>query len=196
MDDLEQLNSVIISEANRILHDYGLLQIMSRHGTPVLTGSYVLELMTWRDLDIYLETNEMTNQRFFQLGDELVSSLKPHRMHYRNEFIGRTPTLPAGLYWGIYTSSLGFPEEWKIDIWAIDAKQVNDLQRQLNELKDRIGHDKRPPILAIKNHFCRHPEYRRKFTSSDIYSAVIKEGIASVGEFSQWLEVNKGIISD
>jgi hypothetical protein len=196
MDDLEQLNSVIISEANRILHDYGLLQIMSRHGTPVLTGSYVLELMTWRDLDIYLETNEMTNQRFFQLGDELVSSLKPHRMHYRNEFIGRTPTLPAGLYWGIYTSSLGFPEEWKIDIWAIDAKQVNDLQRQLNELKSRIDQDKRPPILAIKNHFCRHPEYRRKFTSSDIYSAVIKEGIVSVGEFSQWLEVNKGILSD
>ena len=193
MDDLEQLNSVIISEANQILHYHGLIQIMSRHGTPNLTGSYVLGLMTWRDLDIYLETNEMTNQRFFQLGNELASSLKPHRMHYRNEFIGRTSTLPAGLYWGIYTSSLGFTEEWKIDIWAIDSKQVNTLQRQLNELKARIKRDNRPPILAIKNHFCRHPEYRRKFTSSDIYSAVIEEAIESVGEFSRWLEVNKGI---
>jgi len=79
---------------------------------------------------------------------------------------------------------------------AIDAKQVNDLQRQIDELKARIGQDKRPPILAIKNHFCRHPEYRRKFTSSDIYHAVIEESIESVGEFSQWLEVNKGILSD
>jgi len=152
--------------------------------------------MTWRDLDIYLETNEMTNERFFRLGDELASSLKPHRMHYRNEFIGRTSTLPAGLYWGIYTSSLGFPEEWKIDIWAIDSKQVNTLQRQLDELKSRIDQDNRPLILAIKNHFCRHPEHRRKFTSSDIYHAVTEEGIKSVGDFSQWLKVNRGILSD
>lgn len=196
MDDLEQLNSVIISEANRILHDYHLLQILSKYGSPALTGSYVLELMTWRDLDIYLETNEMTKGKFFQLGSELASILKPHRMHYRNEFIGRTSTLPAGLYWGIYSSSLGFPEEWKIDIWAIDSNQVNTLQSQLDELKSRIDRDKRPPILTIKNHFCRHPEYRRRFTSSDIYNAVIEEGIESVGEFSQWLEINKGILSD
>ena len=196
MDDLEQLNSTIISEANQILHDHGLLHIIGKYGTPVLTGSYMLELMTWRDLDIYLATNELTEGKFFQLGNELASSLKPHRMHYRNEFIGSTPTLPAGLYWGIYTSSLGFPDEWKIDIWAIDSNQVNTLQRQIDELKARIGQDKRPPILAIKNHFCRHPEYRRKFTSSDIYHAVIEESIESVGEFSQWLEVNKGILSD
>jgi hypothetical protein len=196
MDELEKLNATITSEADKILHDHGLLQIMSRHGTPVLTGSYVLGLMTWRDLDIYLETNEMTEGKFFQLGNELASSLKPHRMHYRNEFIGRTSTLPAGLYWGIYTSSLGFPDEWKTDIWAIDSNQVNTLQRQLDELKSRIDQDKRPPILAIKNHFCKHPEYRRKFTSSDIYHAVIEEGIRSVGEFSQWLKVNRGILSD
>ena len=192
MDDLEQLNSTIISEANKILHDCRLLRILGKYGTPALTGSYVLGLMTWRDLDMYLETNNMTEGRFFQLGGEIALSLKPNRMHYRNEFVGRTSTLPTGFYWGIYTTSLGFSDEWKIDIWAIDPKQVHTLQSQLDELKSRIDQDKRPLILAIKNHFCRHPEHRRKFTSSDIYHAVIEEGIRSVREFSQWLKANRG----
>ena len=77
MDELEKLNSTIISEANKILYDQGLLEILGKYGNPVLTGSYVLELMTWRDLDIYLGTNQMTESRFFQLGVEIALCLKP-----------------------------------------------------------------------------------------------------------------------
>ncbi len=193
MGELEKLNSTIIGEANKILYDYGLLQILDGYGKPFVTGSYVLELMTWRDLDIYLETDEMTESSFFRLGADIALRLKPSRMHYRNEFIAETPGLPLGLYWGIYVSGLNFPEEWKIDLWAIDSGQRNILQKDLDELRIKIGEDRKPAILAIKNHFCRHPEYRRKFTSMDIYHAVIEENIKSVEDFAGWLYKNKEV---
>ncbi len=195
MNDLEKLNSTLITEANEILHEYGLLQILSKYGNPIITGSYSLNLMTWRDLDIYLEADEMTEERFFNLGKEIVVRLKAHRMHFRNEFISKTPNLPVGFYWGIYIT-LNFSDVWKIDVWAIDSNQINLYQKELNDLKSRIDEEKRPIILMIKHHFCKHPEYRRKFAARDIYHAVIAENVNSTKQFSEWLRSKKGILCD
>lgn len=188
MNELEELNFTIIAEADKILHDHGLLKILEKYGNPVLTGSYVLGLMTWRDLDIYLETDDITVSEFFKLGEEIAQSLNPVKMHFRNEYIGNTQGNPKGLYWGIYTIIPDFPEEWKIDVWAIDTDQVNELQKQVNILQSRITEREREAILLIKNHFCRHPAYRKDFTSTDIYNAVIEDGITTTYDFSKWLK--------
>ena len=193
MDELERLNTIITSETDRILHDRGLLAVLSKYGNPVFTGSYVLGLMTWRDLDIYLEANEMTEAGFFQLGQDIALCLKPHRMHYRNEFVGKTPDLPIGFYWGIYINDLDFPDIWKIDIWSMDSHQIELHLKEFDTLKSRISPDNRPIILSIKHRYCQHPEYRRGFTSRDIYHSVIEEGVKSVKEFSQWLQDHKQI---
>ncbi len=193
MNELEKQNLVIVNEANKILYDYGLLEILGKYGNPVPTGSYVLGLMTWRDLDIYIETDEMTESRFFRLGGEVASALKPQRMHYRNEFLGKTPDLPVGFYWGIYASGLVSPEEWKIDLWAIGSEQRKSFQKSMDELRASIDEKCHLVILEIKDHYWRHPEYRKKFGSVDIYRAVIEEDIKSVREFAKWLEENKGI---
>lgn len=195
MNELEKLNSIIVGEANKILYDHGLLRILGKYGNPVPTGSYVLGLMTWRDLDIYIETDEVTESKFFQLGSEVASALKPQRMHYRNEFLGRTPELPVGFYWGIYVTGLVSIEEWKIDLWAIDSEQRKSLQEDFDKLRASINEESRLIILEIKNHFYTHPEYRRKFGSVDIYQAVIEEGVKSVEEFAGWLRENKGVTS-
>jgi len=193
MDELEKLNATITSEADKILQDHGLLAVLSKYGNPVVVGSYVLGLMTWRDLDISLETNEMTEARFFKLGREIALCLKPRRMQYRNEFVGKTPDLPTGYYWGIDTGSLESPDAWNIDIWALDSQEMELRQKEFDDLRSRISIDDRPAILTIKHHFCQHSEYRRAFTSVDIYHAVLEEGIRTVKEFSQWLEDKKGI---
>lgn len=193
MDNLKELNNQLKSEANRILYDHGLDAILSNYGSPVLWGSYILDLMTWRDLDIYLETNEMTTQKFFQLGQDIASNLKPLRMHYRDEFVGKTPGNPEGLYWGIYLTLPKIPEEWKVDIWCMDTHHLLQHQKEFNALKESITDNYRPAILEIKAHFHGHPEYRRGFVSVDIYQAIIKDNVRSIDEFSQWLQKNKQI---
>ena len=135
----------------------------------------------------------MTEERFFELGKEILLSLRPERMHYRNEFIMRTPDLPTGLYWGVYTT-LSFPGIWKIDIWAMDSDQIDVRQRKIDELRSKINEDNRGTILEIKGHFCQHPEYRKRFYALDIYRAVIEEDVRSIRGFSEWLEKNKGVV--
>ncbi len=149
--------------------------------------------MAWRDLDIYLETDEITEKQHFLMGQDIASKLKPHSMHYRNELIGNTPGNPIGLYWGVYTRALDFPDTWKIDVWTLDSPQIERHQKEFESLKARISPENRPVILAIKHHFYRHPEYRRGFTSMDIYNAVTEGGIRTVAAFSEWLKEHKGI---
>ncbi|MDU0206457.1 hypothetical protein ACYEXS_32085 [Paenibacillus sp. MAH-36] len=56
---LEALNSLIKTEADGILHENGLIRILEGYGKVFISGSYLLDLMTWRDLDIYLANDKM-----------------------------------------------------------------------------------------------------------------------------------------
>jgi hypothetical protein len=69
---LVKQNKRIKEEADTILHEKRLLEILNDFGKPYVSGSYALDLMTWRDLDIYLETDLISEQRFFHLEGSYV----------------------------------------------------------------------------------------------------------------------------
>jgi len=120
----------IRTEADDILRS-GLLSVLGSHGEVHIVGSYVLGLMTWRDLDIHVVREDLDVRTFFDLGREIAGLLKPHRMHFRDESTVGTPCLPRGYYWGIY---LGDERSgaWKIDIWQTN-RQAFDLVRSFGE---------------------------------------------------------------
>lgn len=192
INELEKLNAGLKSEADMVLYEYGLLGILKKFGKPIIHGSYSLNLMTWRDLDIYLENDGMDIEQFFNLGMRIAEKLKPRRMSFRNEFIGKTTDLPRGLYWGIY-ALLSFSDEWKIDIWALDSDQIKTHTKKFEALKTKIDERNRQSILIVKNHFCKHPKYRKDFFSSDIYESVIEDDVKTIEEFSEWLKQKRGV---
>src|SRR5437867_12506587 len=95
--DLDQITKEIHAEADELLDQIGLRKILQKYGNVHVTGSYSLGLMTWRDLDIYLENGAITENDFFQLGREIANLLSPVKMSFRNERISKTPGLPIGL---------------------------------------------------------------------------------------------------
>ena len=131
---LLQLNTTIKKEAEEILFRKGLFKRLGAFGVPHLSGSYALGLMTWRDLDIYLETEHISDVDFFKLGGEISNLLQPVKMSFRNELIAKTPGLPAGLYWGIY---LGDERQgaWKVDMWAANSTEFKRLKQYCNDIK-------------------------------------------------------------
>lgn len=149
--------------------------------------------MTWRDLDISLEMKELDETKFFQMGGRIASTLKPWRMSYRNEVLAMTPDLPSGFYFGVHTSILGGPEEWKIDIWAIDVNEMVQRKKELADLQAGTKGTLKRIILEIKNYYCKHPEYRYGFHSLDVYQAVIEAGIKTSAGFAKWMKETKGL---
>jgi hypothetical protein len=181
----------IRTEADHILQS-GLLSILGRHGEVHIVGSDVLELMTWRDLDIHVVREDLDVGTFFGLGGEIASLLKPHRMHFRDESTVGTPGLPRGFYWGVY---LGDERggAWKIDIWQTDRQAFDLVRRFGEELSAPLTDTNRAVILEIKAACWRHPQYRRGFTSADVYAAVFDRGVRDVQGFAPDLRHTKGI---
>jgi len=179
------------TEADRLLAS-GLIDALSLHGTVHVVGSYALDLMTWRDLDIHIVRETLDVADFFVLGGRLAGLFDPPRMHFRNELVAATPGLPRGLYWGVY---LGDERAgaWKIYVWLTNLEGFEAVRAFCDALSSRLTDDTRRAILAIKQAAWRHPEYRRGFTSSNIYSAVLDRGVRHPDGFWQDLEATAGI---
>lgn len=186
------LNDEIHAEAKRIL-DSGLRALLAESGEVHVVGSYALGLMTWRDLDIHVVHDEPGVETFFRLGGQIAALLHPHRMHFRDELQVGTPNLPRGLYWGVY---MGDERRgaWKIDIWQTNQAGFESVRRFGEHIEGRLEASSRAAILAIKTACWTHPEYRRGFTSADVYSAVLDRGVRDVGAFWADLRAQKGIV--
>jgi hypothetical protein len=172
----------IKKEADQFLSKTLLLEELSKFGLPHISGSYFLDLMTWRDLDIYLEVNSLEVTKCFELGKELANLLKPVKMQFRNETGAGTAGLPHGLYWGIY---LGDERKgaWKIDLWLVHPPELERLLNYCRQIQSRLDEQSVLAILAIKSECWQDPAYRKAYTSSDIYEAVLERQIRTVTEF-------------
>lgn len=185
-DSSFSLNAQIKKEADEILYAKGLLNRLCAYGTPHVSGSYALDLMTWRDLDVYLEVADTTRIDFFQLGAEICSVLAPVKMSYRNELIAKTKGLPAGLYWGIYLGNER-AGAWKIDLWAVEAMECRRLIAYCGALQQALTPANRTLITAIKSHCWQDPAYRKAYTSTDIYQAVLEHKVTDLAGFQDHL---------
>ncbi len=185
---LLNLNSLIKKEADEILFEKGLFKLLSSFGTPHIHGSYALNLMTWRDLDIYLQADEISETDFFVLGSKICSVFAPVKMHFRNELIARTNGLPFGLYWGIY---LGNERSgaWKIDIWTVNASECKRCNDYCVGIKKKLTPESILRILDIKSQCWKDPEYRRSYNSMDIYDAVLEKGVEDIEGFKSYLKI-------
>ncbi len=186
----DSLDKTLRNEAKHLL-SAGLHDLLATYGTVHVYGSYALGLMTWRDLDVHVVRASMNRDEFFALGGQLLTLLNPHRMHFRDETSVRTAGLPAGFYWGIHLTNEPFGP-WKIDVWAVTPAIDEHTRQRMAALRERLSEDARKHILAIKAAVHAHPQYRRSFTSSDVYEAVLEHGVVDLPDFWHYL-ANRGI---
>ena len=99
-DDLTEQDVRLRREANALLTDGGLVALLAEYGTVHLSGSYALQLMTWRDLDIYMEAPDITVDEYFELGRRIYSLLTPRKMHFNDHRNNPLEDGIKGLYWG------------------------------------------------------------------------------------------------
>lgn len=175
-------DAALRAEADGLLASTGLKDLLSRSGIVYIGGSYALRLMTWRDLDIYLEAPDITVSQFFALGSRIAELLDPWKMFFTNNRARLEPKYPPALYWGIRLGDIR-RGAWKIDLWALDSSACRSAMENCDRIAARLTPESRQLILVLKSQLWQHPSYRDTITSKTIYDAVLDAGVTDLDAF-------------
>ena len=163
--------------------------ILAEIGPLALAGSYVSELMSWRDLDVMLRVGADYSPRdVLQLISQLMDLPGVVGFDYRDERGHRSPTGQSR----DERYHIPFMIDRGAGIWRLDLTLwLHDLHRNLTawheSLRDSITDDQRTAVLRIKDVWFRLPNYPDQISGLEIYTAVIEDDVRTPSQFNGWL---------
>jgi len=171
--------SSLKAEAESIIDELALLDLLTPYGDARVVGSVALDLIVKLDIDIHVLTGT----------DDLLGVAQDACRHLLEEARIREVRMSDyrerhGIKLGI-DSYPGPSGNWSIDIWITDRVETNgfatveNLQRQLTD-------EHRQAIIQIKREFHAQGELRDGL-SSLIYEAVLDNGVRGVEEFRRFV---------
>lgn len=183
MDDILQKSRSTKEEANSLLRNFNLLSILQDYGEVRITGSYQLDLMLKKDIDISLVNDNISVEEFSDLGKKLIDKLNTPSVYYRNTRISHADKRPENsLYWGIKTG------DWFLDIWAMSNKVFERADKYISQIKSKLNDKNRKVILLLKNEFINDGTYGKNFSSRELYDAVLNNRVETASQFNTYLK--------
>lgn len=171
------------NEANRILYEFGLLEILQKFGNPHIVGSYRMDLMTWNDLDIDVEYDKMSIEKLYALTNSILHVFHPTWYEAKEE---KRSTGETVWFHGFETRITD--ELWNVDIWFFGKSEIEEAERFCDKVQGCIvqNPDCKQAILDIKTALQKSNLYGcHAFSSMDVYHAVLEENILTAQAFLQ-----------
>ncbi len=184
---LLQRQKLLQDEAQSVLEELDLVKLLNAMGTLRRVGSSVLGLMVWRDIDLAVSSTRLSIEQAYEIMRPLYTYPRVQQVRYFNESGPFNPTRLARderYYFAILYDNVG--NEWKIDIsfWlseGIHPEPIHDAMEQQLTPETRLA------ILWIKDVWYQLPIYRNGVYSTDIYDAVLQQGVRTPREFENYL---------
>ncbi|MCX6033578.1 MAG: hypothetical protein NTV38_01165 [Chloroflexi bacterium] len=102
-------------EADLMMQEIRLHDILRPYGPVISTGSYFLDVMVYPDIDLYIPL--ISIEHLFQIGGQLASSDKVFQVKFEKSSMAN---LPGGLYLKSRVEYGEWERPWKIDVWSLD----------------------------------------------------------------------------
>jgi len=184
MEPIERA-SKLRQEADFILHQVKVYDILRPHGTIVPTGSYFLDVMAYPDIDLYF--SKVSIDQLFDIGGQLARSDMVFRVEFEKS---NEPRLPGGLYLKPRIAYGDWGRPWKIDIWSLDDTVIEQLMQPMWHFQSKMTAQLREQIirykLSVMTKLNRPPMYSGYF----IYKAFIDEGMTEFHQVTAYLIAN------
>lgn len=172
----------IYEKANELLYNYGLLELLQTYGDVSIVGSYGMKIMTWNDLDFYVDKSGLNMQNYYGLTSDILDKCMPSR------FDGEVSFDQGRAFLGFETRISG--ERWNIDIWW---KNRAEIDASIAYAKDMVHRMQESPklkhaVMTIKQDLISRGLYgfdkgKKHCHSKEIYDAVFLEGILTAEQF-------------
>lgn len=179
MSRLREQSQQIKAEANKLLELLNLPEIFRSIGEVKIVGSYAHDLMTNKDIDLLVVSDQLDKDAFYDVGKQMMQTVSTISMKFEDRVIDASVHVPPGYYWGIATE-----DRWKFDIWHVKPNELESYAKDKAEMFDKVDDVKRELILELKF----SPDYKKKYDSMDVYRGILIKEIGSVAEFLEWVE--------
>lgn len=170
-----------LEKANHILYDLGLLGELNKYGKSHLIGSVKMNLMAWNDLDIDVENDSMSIDKLYQLTGYILNNFNPTWYEAKEEINEQGDKV-----WFHGFEFCLDNELWNVDIWFLNKDSIEQTEKYCDDVFEKVKHNKqlRTAIIDIKQELIKKNLYSfDKYTSMDVYNAVLNESIIRVDDF-------------
>lgn len=196
MNNLLQESKRIKSQADKILKESGIVEILSEYGEVKIAGSYSLDVMLRPDLDLYVVAEKHDWDKVIDIQSKIIK-----RKYFRDVYF---------IDWlNFENKQTGLVEEWipsikgyyfatvipiedqrfKMDIWLITKEydKSAELTDHFRKLLNNADESKKLVILEIKNAMRQGKKYIDGVDGKLIYKAVLENGITNIEDFKEFL---------
>lgn len=184
------------SEALALLAGAGIPDLLERRfGAFALVGSAALDLMSWRDIDLYVPAERGERARFVALIHPLLRALEGagctmFRATFNDEWAVPRGTYGSGYYWGLRVRTAA-DAVWKIDLWGWDAQRYARKLEDHGALNAALRDADRDLILKLKEEAQVLPGFRDTITSHDIYRFVLAGAGENIDQLRAFAAANR-----
>lgn len=168
-------------QANYILNDLGLINELNKYGKTHIIGSYKMNLMAWNDLDIDIENDAMSLDKLYQLTNYILNTFSPTWYEAKEENNKQGNKVWFQGFEFYFDDAL-----WNVDIWFLDKDEIEKAEKYCNGIKEKIQNKEqlKNAVISIKQNLIKRDLYSfDKYTSMDVYDAVINKGIINTEDF-------------
>lgn len=177
----QYMESEIRAAAEYVLNQGGLLKELKKYGEPHVIGSYAMDLMVARDLDIDIENSNMSLKKLHELTAFILERFSPVWYEAKEEETEEGKTV----WFHGFEAYIG-GECWNFDLWFFDAVTIERAEAYCSAIAAQTRQDPeaREAILRIKAGLMERNLYSfERYRSVDVYESVLKKGVRDVESF-------------
>ena len=183
-------------QADSVLAKSGICEVLSEMGSVEFVGSYALDLLVRPDIDIIVTsdlperaaavkaTKHILDQGYFQSVVFIDHSTFRKRLDAGMD--------AKGFYWHLDVPEFDFDQQWKVDVWYLEAQQ-NWFHDRTNSFRDLLAANPaaRERILELKAHFLRGNGYAHGLKGGIICEAVLEHGLRTPEEIVSFAKMRE-----
>ena len=169
----------IKANADRIIHEFGLLKKLKEVGKTHIIGSYRMNMMAWNDLDIDIENQNMSQEKLYEMTILILNRFHPVWYEGKKEIDDKGKKV---WFLGFETMSTG--ELWNVDLWFFDRETIANTEAFYDNITKNATQAQKDAVIKIKKCLIAKGLYSdEKYKSIDVYRAVMEKDVKTIEEF-------------